>query len=124
LQATGDLAALQAVLGHKTIEMTMRYSHLLTEHLHEAVAKAGTKLGTRTPVSVEKSVEHGKAEASVFNAVTTTYCWTATARLEKDRIYSVVAQPAPPGAGNPAEAVLNPLVSSGPVAQQDRAAVS
>ena len=49
LQATGNLAALQAVLGHKTITMTMRYSHLVTAHLHEAIAKAGTKLGTRTP---------------------------------------------------------------------------
>jgi integrase len=56
LQATGDLAALQAVLGHKSIETTMRYSHLLTEHLHQAVAKAGTKLGTRAPGSAGKPV--------------------------------------------------------------------
>ena len=49
LQATGDLPALQAVLGHKSIDMTMRYSHLVTAHLHEAIAKTGTKLGTRTP---------------------------------------------------------------------------
>jgi hypothetical protein len=30
--------------------MTMRYSHLLTEHLHAAVAKVGTKVGTATTV--------------------------------------------------------------------------
>ena len=34
--------------------MTMRYSHLVTAHLHEAIAKTGTKLGTRTP---ERRVE-------------------------------------------------------------------
>jgi integrase len=41
-QRTGDLAALQAILGHKTIAMTMRYSHLMTEHLHRAMNKYGT----------------------------------------------------------------------------------
>lgn len=32
--------------------MTMRYSHLVTEHLHRAMrrhAEAGTKVGTRAP---------------------------------------------------------------------------
>ncbi|MDR3387648.1 MAG: tyrosine-type recombinase/integrase, partial [Rudaea sp.] len=49
-QRTGDLPALQEILGHKTITMTMRYSHLMTEHLHRAMNKhgaiAGTNLGT------------------------------------------------------------------------------
>jgi site-specific recombinase XerD len=36
-QRVGDLAALQATLGHKAITMTMRYSHLATEHLHAAM---------------------------------------------------------------------------------------
>lgn len=52
-QRTGDLAALQAILGHKGIQMTMRYSHLVTEHLHRAMSKyeagAGTKAGTGSP---------------------------------------------------------------------------
>jgi site-specific recombinase XerD len=53
LQRTGDLAVLKAILGHKTITMTMRYAHLLTEHLHEGVRKFaaepdGTNLGTPT----------------------------------------------------------------------------
>lgn len=46
LMSTGDLAALQAILGHRTIAMTMKYSHLVTEHLHRAMAKVGTKTGT------------------------------------------------------------------------------
>jgi integrase/recombinase XerD len=45
-QRTGDLPALQAILGHKTVTMTMRYSHLMTEHLHRAMNKYGTATGT------------------------------------------------------------------------------
>ncbi len=51
LQATGDLPALQAVLGHRSIAMTMRYSRLVTAHLHEAIAKTGAKLGTGSTVA-------------------------------------------------------------------------
>ena len=47
LQATGDIAALQAILGHKTIAMTMRYAHMITSHLHRAMADFGTKVGTK-----------------------------------------------------------------------------
>jgi integrase/recombinase XerD len=46
LMATGDIAALQRILGHKTIAMTMRYSHLVTEHLHDAMRQYGAKVGT------------------------------------------------------------------------------
>lgn len=45
-QHTGDLAALQAILGHKTVAMTVRYSHLMTEHLHRAMNQVGTATGT------------------------------------------------------------------------------
>jgi site-specific recombinase XerD len=45
-QRTGALPALQAILGHKTIAVTMRYSHLMTEHLHLARSKHGTPTGT------------------------------------------------------------------------------
>ena len=34
-----DLPTVQAMLGHKTITMTMRYSHLSARHIREAVAK-------------------------------------------------------------------------------------
>ncbi len=50
-QRTGDIAALQAILGHKTISMTMRYSHLATGHLHRAMARYGAVVGTNTGTS-------------------------------------------------------------------------
>lgn len=50
LQRTGDLPALQAILGHRTVSMTMRYAHILTAHLHEAMAKFGTNTGTSKAV--------------------------------------------------------------------------
>jgi integrase len=46
-QQTGDIAALQAILGHKTIAMTMRYSHLMTEHLHRAMDRYGAATSTK-----------------------------------------------------------------------------
>jgi integrase/recombinase XerD len=58
LQNTGDLAALQAILGHRSITMTMRYAHMITDHLHRAVAKldesSRTKVGTDITVSAQK----------------------------------------------------------------------
>jgi integrase len=39
LMATGDIGALQRIVGHKTVTMTMRYSHLATRHLHRAMAE-------------------------------------------------------------------------------------
>jgi integrase len=87
LQATGDIAALQAVLGHRSIEMTMRYSHLLTEHLHEAVAKAGTKLdtkaGTRVPVAPTSTSSRPITERETSLSVQPTYAWTATVTISK-----------------------------------------
>jgi integrase len=47
-QKTGDIAALQAILGHKTIAMTMRYSHVMTEHLHTAMRRYGAASETAT----------------------------------------------------------------------------
>jgi integrase len=60
LQATGNIPALQAILGHKTIAMTMRYAHMVTGHLHAAMAdfgnKSGTKIGTCPTVSLGSDV--------------------------------------------------------------------
>ncbi len=56
LQRTGDLPVLQAILGHRSITMTMRYAHLLTENLHAGVAKLGTKTGTATADYASKTV--------------------------------------------------------------------
>jgi integrase/recombinase XerD len=114
LQATGDLAALQAVLGHKTIEMTMRYSHLMTEHLHEAIAKAGTKLGTRTPDSVGSGVKLGSTEPLMPSFSGPVFCWAATAKFENTCAYSVVAEPQHQGSGTTTGTVLNPLSSAVP----------
>lgn len=61
LQATGNIPALQAILGHKTIAMTMRYAHMITSHLHQAMADFGTKIGTKTGTS--GTVSPGTVEA-------------------------------------------------------------
>ncbi len=87
LQATQDLAALQAVLGHKSIDMTMRYSHLVTDHLHEAVAKAGSRLGTRTqnrmnpieiPVKISTTIPLNFASTWTVSVTTTDSAGTRT----------------------------------------------
>jgi site-specific recombinase XerC len=61
LEATGDIAALQAILGHKTISMTMRYAHMITTHLHKAMstfeAKRVTKTGTAGTYSAPAEIE-------------------------------------------------------------------
>jgi integrase/recombinase XerD len=64
-QRTGDLAALQAILGHKTIAMTMRYSHLMTEHLHRAMNKYGTTTGTDPGTAASVSASASRAENSL-----------------------------------------------------------
>ncbi len=46
VQATGDIPALQAILGHRSVTMTMKYAHMVTDHLHRAVAKMDTSTGT------------------------------------------------------------------------------
>jgi integrase len=37
LQRGSDIASLQAILGHKSIAMTMRYSHIQTDRLHQVI---------------------------------------------------------------------------------------
>ena len=51
LQATGDIPALQAILGYRSIQMTMRCAHMVTNLLHRAMADFGTKTGTMGTVS-------------------------------------------------------------------------
>ena len=38
-QQTGDIAARQAILGHKAITITMRYFHPMTDHLHRVLER-------------------------------------------------------------------------------------
>jgi integrase len=64
-----DLATVRELLGHKSIEMTLRYSHLSPDHRSRAVKVIDTLMGMdtnmdtkqnsiacRTPISVKKSI--------------------------------------------------------------------
>jgi hypothetical protein len=63
LQATGDISALQAILGHKAIAMTMRYAHMVTSHLPETMADFSTRFGTKTGTGPTGS--HATATADI-----------------------------------------------------------
>ena len=54
LQRTGDLPALQAIFGHRTVSMTTRYAHILTAHLHQAMTKFGTNAVTSKAVPIAR----------------------------------------------------------------------
>jgi Phage integrase family len=59
LQATGDIPALQAILGHRSIQMTMRYAHMIAIHVHRAMADFGAKAGTTTQHNRNGIARHG-----------------------------------------------------------------
>jgi len=40
-----DLTTIKELLGHKSIEMTLRYSHLSEDHKREAVDRLGEEIG-------------------------------------------------------------------------------
>jgi integrase len=55
-----DLRSVGELLGHRTLVMVMRYSHLAPGHLREAVnrlsqEKAGTRTDTKTPMVPRKA---------------------------------------------------------------------
>jgi len=66
LQATGNIPALQAILGHRSIQMTMRYAYMVAGHLHQAMADFGTKVGTKTGTvrTVSPSTDGSESPAS------------------------------------------------------------
>src|SRR4029078_5551067 len=47
VQAGGDLYPISRILGHATLQMTTRYAHLGTEHLHKAIRTLATTAATR-----------------------------------------------------------------------------
>jgi hypothetical protein len=46
-----DVNSIRALMGHKTLAMTLRYAHLSQSHLHQAVKQldAGGSFGGSTP---------------------------------------------------------------------------
>ena len=58
-----DLMSIKQILGHKTIQMTLRYSHLSPGHLWNAVAAIDRAMNTPTsqftPQSTESSFPAG-----------------------------------------------------------------
>jgi hypothetical protein len=59
-----DLRTVQELLGHKTIAMTVRYSHLAPTHLREAVEHLTAK-PTGTTTDTERSEENLQARSAV-----------------------------------------------------------
>ena len=49
MMSGGNLLDLNKILGHETIQMTMRYAHLSPEHLAEAVRRNPLKLSLKKP---------------------------------------------------------------------------
>jgi len=64
-----DIYTLKEVLGHKSIEMTMRYSHLSNDHERQAMSALGQKMDTIwTPVvqfAFRPDVEHSTSTALI-----------------------------------------------------------
>ncbi|NWO55704.1 tyrosine-type recombinase/integrase, partial [Chromohalobacter israelensis] len=60
----GNLLALQKILGHQSVQMTMRYAHLSPDHLAEAV-KLGPKIERGQNVdTVPKETRSGRKKRS------------------------------------------------------------
>jgi len=63
-----DLKTVQELLGHKSFEMTLRYSHLSQSHKQRAVDILGTKMDTNwTPEPIDEEVEEKQFSASLVS---------------------------------------------------------
>ncbi len=58
VMAGRDLRTVQALLGHKSQAMTVRYSHLSEEHLRSAVAGLDTYTETENPTGTNTGTDH------------------------------------------------------------------
>ena len=66
LLAGVDIVTVSKILGHSTIQTTMRYLHLVQSHLHEAINKGGlaageSPIGTATKTAT-KDVQSDRQE--------------------------------------------------------------
>jgi integrase len=59
----GSLPALQQILGHATLAMTMRYSHLSPRHLRDEMEK--TDVATAVPAELTTSRAQARAQEAV-----------------------------------------------------------
>ena len=50
MQNGGNILTLQKILGHQSLQMTMRYAHLAPEHLEEATRLNPLSMKNRNPV--------------------------------------------------------------------------
>ncbi len=64
-----DLKTVQELLGHKSFEMTLRYSHLSATHKQRAVDILGERMDTIwTPDVIEEKIEKDQLSATLVNA--------------------------------------------------------
>ena len=56
------LEALQKILGHATLAMTMRYAHLSPEHLRSEIAKTEWRTAVLSPRSAQSAVAEERLE--------------------------------------------------------------
>ena len=62
----GSLQALQAILGHQDIKMTLRYAHLAPEHLRSEMTR--TERGAQTVSQITQAITHDLAPREVVPA--------------------------------------------------------
>ena len=113
-----DLRTVQELMGHKTITMTLRYSHLSPAHQLDAVQRLN-RPATGTSTKAPKVAVSGAAEASAASsdsreratgvepATSSLGSWHSTTELRPHRVETLAEPVAPrnPGApGTPAPA--------------------
>jgi len=79
-----DLRTVQELMGHKAIEMTLRYSHLSPGHQLDAVQRLNGKpsdTATDTSVQAAKVAANARAEVIDLPAENNGGAWTRTTDL-------------------------------------------